>query len=106
MLPFVFSQGLPFLESDRAVSEERITLNPQLAWREIEGRVVVISPEDSVVHELNETASFIWKHADRGCSVSEIANLLSMEFRVEATQAKSDTEELLRMLLRKGLVTD
>ena len=105
MLPFVFSQGLHFLESDQDVSEELITLNPQLAWREIEGRVVVISPEDSVVHELNETASFIWKHADRGCSVSEIANLISLEFRVEASQAKSDTEELLRMLHQKGLIT-
>lgn len=106
MLPFIFSQGLGFLESDHGVSEELVTLNPQLAWREIEGRVVVISPEDSVVHELNETASFIWKHADRGCSVSEIANLLSLEFGVEASQARSDTEELLRMLHQKGLVTD
>lgn len=82
-----------------------ITFNPRLAWREIEGRVVVISPEDSVVHELNETASFIWKHADRGRSVNEIANLLSLEFRVEASQARSDTEELVQMLLQKGLVT-
>lgn len=86
------------------MSEEPITLNPQLAWREIEGRVVVISPQDSIVHELNETASFIWKQADRGCSVSEIARLLSQEFRVEALQARSDTEELLRMLQQKGLV--
>lgn len=86
--------------------EEPITLNPQLAWREIEGRIVVISPEDSVVHELNETASFVWKQADRGCGVSEIARLLSEEFRVDAPQARSDTEELLRMLEQKGLVTN
>lgn len=105
MLPFVVSQRSRFLECDYGVSAETIRLNPQLAWREIEGRVVVISPEDSVVHELNETASFIWKQADRGCSVSEIANLLSIEFCVEASQARSDTEELLRMLLQKGLVT-
>lgn len=87
------------------MSEQTITLNPQLAWREIEGRVVVISPEDSVVHELNETASFIWKHADSGRSVGEIVNLLSLEFRVDVPQARSDTEELIRTLLEKGLVT-
>lgn len=102
----MFLQGLQFLESDHGVSADLITLNPQLAWREIEGRVVVISPEDSVVHELNETASFIWKQADRGYSVSEIANLLSLEFGVEASQARSDTEELLRTLHQKGLVTN
>jgi hypothetical protein len=87
------------------MSKGPIALNPQLAWREIEDRVVVISPEDSVLHELNETASFIWKHADRGCSVNEIADLLSLEFRVEAPQAKSDTEDLLLLLQQKGLVT-
>ncbi|HKF51427.1 MAG TPA: PqqD family protein [Candidatus Acidoferrales bacterium] len=87
------------------MSSETITLNPQLAWREIEGRVVVISPADSVVHELNETATFIWKQAESGRSVAEIADLLSLEFCVEPTQARSDTEELLRMLLQKGLVT-
>lgn len=88
------------------MSGEAILLNPQLAWREIEGRVVVISPADSVVHELNETASFIWKHADRGHNVSEIAQLLTDEFRVDAAQAKSDTEELLTAFQQKGLVID
>lgn len=86
------------------MKRETIVLNPQLAWREIEGRVVVISPEDSVVHELNETASFIWKHADGGRDVAEIASLLSEEFSVDALQAKADTEGLLERLVQKGLV--
>jgi hypothetical protein len=88
------------------MSAETIVLNPRLAWREIEGRVVVISPEDSVVHELNETASFIWKHADCGRKLTEIVNLLSHEFGVESAQAKTDTEELLALLSKKGLVTN
>jgi hypothetical protein len=86
------------------MNPETIVLNPQLAWREIEGRVVVISPVDSVVHELNETASFIWKHADRGRSLHEIAELLAAEFGVDTGQAKTDTEELVGVLRRKGLV--
>ena len=40
-----------------------IVRNPKLAWREVDGEMVIISPEDSQVHELNETASLIWKHA-------------------------------------------
>lgn len=84
---------------------QTIALNPRLAWREIEGRVVVISPEDSFAHELNETASFIWKQADRGRNVSEIAHLLSDEFDVDAAQARADTEGLLLVFLQKGLFT-
>jgi hypothetical protein len=86
------------------MNQETIVLNPQLAWREIEGRVVVISPVDSVVHELNETASFIWKHADRGRDVREIVELLAEEFGIDIAQAKNDTEELLTLLQKKGLV--
>lgn len=86
------------------MNRETITLNPQLAWREIDGRVVVISPLDSVMHELNETASFIWKQADRGRSIREICELLAEEFGVDRAQAKMDTEELLTVLEQKGLV--
>jgi hypothetical protein len=86
------------------MSAETIVLNPRLAWREIEGRVVVISPEDSVVHELNETASFIWKQADGGRKLTEIVSLLSHEFGVESAQARMDAEELLALLSQKGLV--
>jgi Coenzyme PQQ synthesis protein D (PqqD) len=88
------------------MNRETIVLNPRLAWREIEGHVVVISPEDSIVHELNETASFIWKHADCGRNVTEIANLLSDEFSVDAAQAKADTEGLLAVFLEKGLLAN
>ncbi len=86
------------------MKSETISLNPLLAWREIEGKVVVISPEDSVVHELNETASFIWKHAERGHDLDEIANLLSHEFRIDVAQAKSDAIELLAHLAHKRLL--
>lgn len=88
------------------MNRETVVLNPRLAWREIQGRVVVISPEDSVVHELNETASFIWKHAERGRNVSEIADLLTTEFRVDAAQAQADTESLLAVFSQKGLLAN
>lgn len=87
------------------MKQKPIVLNPQLAWREIEGRVVVISPADSIVHELNETASAIWKHADQGCSAAEIADLISGEFSVDVNRAKIDTESLLAVFAQKGLVT-
>lgn len=88
------------------MSGEAILLNRRLAWREIEGKVVVISPDDSVIHELNETASFIWKHADHGRTLDDIARLLSLEFRIEAAQAKSDARDLVVSLARKHLLVN
>jgi hypothetical protein len=94
------------LERVDSMNQETIVLNPQVAWREIEGRVVVISPVDSVVHELNETASFIWKHADRGHKTNEIMQLLTEEFGVDQAQAKVDMAEFVALLQQKGLVVN
>ena len=79
--------------------------NPKLAWREIDGEAVIISPEDSHVHELNETASLIWKRADGRHNVDEIAAAVSEEYEVSVTVATTDVRELISTLEQKGLLS-
>jgi hypothetical protein len=78
--------------------------NPKLAWREIDGEAVIISPEDSHVHELNETASIIWANADGKHSVDELAGVIAARYEVELTEAKADVDELVEVLSAKGLL--
>jgi hypothetical protein len=78
--------------------------NPKLAWREIDGEAVIISPEDSHVHELNETASLIWTNADGKHSVDEIAGVIAARYEVELLEAKADVDELIQTLSAKGLL--
>ncbi len=82
---------------------ETITRNPKLAWREIDGETVIISPEDSHVHELNETASLFWKHAE-GQTLDQLAQRISAEYEVSRETARADLEELLTALGEKQLV--
>ncbi len=82
---------------------ETIVRNPKLAWREIDGEMVIISPEDSQVHELNETASLIWKHAE-GQTLDQLAQRISAEYEVSRETARADLEELLAALGEKQLV--
>ena len=82
---------------------ETITRNPKLAWREIDGETVIISPEDSHVHELNETASLVWKHAE-GQTLDQLAQRISAEYEVSRETARADLEELLTALGEKQLV--
>jgi hypothetical protein len=79
--------------------------NPKLAWREIDGEAVIISPDDSHVHELNETASLIWKRADGKHNVEEIAAAVSEEYEVPVIEAEADVRELISMLEQKGLLS-
>jgi hypothetical protein len=82
---------------------ETIARNPKLAWREIDGETVIISPEDSQVHELNETASLVWKHAE-GQTLDQLAQRISAEYEVSRETARADLEELLAALGEKQLV--
>jgi len=79
--------------------------NPKLAWREIDGEAVIISPEDSHVHELNETASLIWKRADGKHDVNEIAAAVSEEYDVPVAVAETDVRDLISTLEQKGLLS-
>lgn len=79
--------------------------NPALAWREIDDETVIISPNDSVMHELNDTGSFLWKNIDGKKSAGELAELLAENYEVNPDIALSDTQALLEeMSSRKLLV--
>lgn len=85
-------------------SFDRPQQHPNAAWREVEGEVVIISPEDSVLHELNETASFIWKHSTGEQTAQEIALRLSEEYNVDGETALADACELMSHLEQKKLL--
>ena len=78
--------------------------NPILAWRELDGDIVIISPSDSVLHELNETGSFIWKQLDGRRPAAEIAAGLAAEYDVKPEDALRDIEALLGELASRQLL--
>lgn len=82
----------------------RFERNPNLAWREIEGEVVIISPEDSHVHELNETASLVWKCADGTRSLEEIAARMAAEYDIAMDAARVDVREIIAVFEEKQLL--
>jgi hypothetical protein len=78
--------------------------NPGLAWREIDDETVIISPNDSVMHELNDTGSFLWKNIDGKKSATELAELLVENYEVTPDIALSDTQALLEEMSSRKLV--
>jgi len=78
--------------------------NPDLAWREIDDETVIISPHDSVMHELNDTGSFLWKNIDGKKSAAELAELLVENYQVAPDVALSDAQALLEEMSSRKLV--
>ena len=78
--------------------------NPALAWREIDDETIIISPNDSVMHELNDTGRFLWKNIDGTKSAAELAQLLVENYEVRLDIALSDTQALLEEMSSRKLV--
>lgn len=77
---------------------------PHLPWREVDGRVVVLSPKAGTIHELNPVASFLWRHVDGKTSSAEIARKLSDAFNVEPETAEGDAETFFAELEKLALI--
>ncbi len=78
--------------------------NPALAWREIESETVIISPGESVMHELNDTGSLVWRNIDGHRNAEELAALLVSEYEVKQETALADTLSLLEELSTRKLL--
>lgn len=76
----------------------------RVAWREIDGEIVIISPEDSSVHELNETAGAFWCAADGKRDLGEIARKLAAAYDAPVGAVLADIEELVAELCAKQLL--
>ena len=78
--------------------------NPALAWREIDEETVIISPGDSVMHELNDTGSFLWRNIDGRRNAEDLAALLVEHYDVTREAALADTLSLLEELSSRKLL--
>jgi hypothetical protein len=78
--------------------------NPALAWREIDNATVIISPNDSVMHELNDTGSFLWKNIDGYKSAADLAALLAENYEVAPDIALADIQSLLEEMSSRKLI--
>lgn len=78
--------------------------NPALAWREIENETVIISPGESLMHELNVTGSVVWRNIDGHRSAEQLAALLVKEYEVTEEIALADTLSLLEELSTRKLL--
>lgn len=78
--------------------------NPSLAWREIDGETIIISPGESVMHELNDSGSFLWRNIDGRRTAEDLAVLLTAHYEVSRETALTDTFSLLEELCARKLL--
>jgi len=72
--------------------------------REVGDELLLLDVEADLVHQLNETASSIWRSCDDAASPEAIADLLAARYDVDAEVALKDVRDTVEKLRALKLV--
>ena len=79
---------------------------PGVMVRDLDGDVLILDTEANRIHQLNPTASYIWRHVDEARIPEQLAGLLAEAFDVEEQLALVDVLETLRRFQALNLVLE
>lgn len=72
--------------------------------RVVAGETLILDRHQQLIHQLNQTASYIWDRCDGTATVAAIADQLAQAFDVEPTRAAQDVAALVCQLQQVGLL--
>jgi PqqD family protein of HPr-rel-A system len=72
--------------------------------RLIEGETVVFDRRAGLIHQLNQTATYIWERCDGTCTVPGLARQLSEDFDVDPAMAEKDVVAIIAQLQKLNLL--
>ena len=75
-----------------------------VAYREVEGQILILKADDDMLQTLNATGAFIWKRLSKQQPVSRIVSGMAKEFRIERSRAEADVAAFIGDLKKQGLI--
>jgi len=82
------------------------THHPDVRWRELGPRVVVLHQRRGTYYTLNELGAFLWKSVNGRTRLGLILEKIVERYEVDPDTARSDLLETLQDLVREGLIID
>lgn len=82
----------------------KIKRSDKAVCRIIDGEVVILIPEESVLYALGGCGSRIWELIEKEISVSDLVDVICDEYEVELERAKEDIDEFINNLRKLNLV--
>jgi hypothetical protein len=83
-----------------------IARSSEIASRNLDGEMIIMSARDSTLFTLNEVATSIWEAADGQTSLDEIVDSkICTEFDVDRETALRDARELVQQLSEHGILS-
>jgi|RhiMetdeSRZDD1v2_1073273.scaffolds.fasta_scaffold1537401_2 hypothetical protein len=71
---------------------------PDLSVRLVDGEAVIYDRQGGLIHQLNYTASIVWRQCDGNSTITDIVQQIAHEFDVELEVARQDVLTILGQL--------
>lgn len=74
--------------------------------REVDRELVLLDTDSNHVHQLNETASFVWRQVEEAGSVEAISALLAESYTADPAKLADDVTQILSRFVELGLIVE
>lgn len=74
--------------------------------RDFDGDLLILDTEADQIHQLNQTATYIWRHVDEAPAPERLAGLLVDAFHIDHQIALNDVRETLTRFRSLNLVLE
>lgn len=82
----------------------KVKRSDDVVWRIIDEEVVVLIPEEAMLHALEGCGSRIWELIEGETTISEIVQSIRTEYEVEPQRAREEITEFIHKLMAMKLV--
>ena len=82
----------------------KVKRSDEAVWRVIDGEIVVLLPEERVLHALTGCGSRVWELIEGETTISEIVQKICAEYEVEPQRAREEVNEFVNKLADKKMV--
>ena len=79
--------------------------HPDVLFRRLEDRIVLVQMDTNEVFELNRTGARIWELLEEGAGEEQLLETLADEFEVDDDELRREVDTLLAELADRRLVT-
>lgn len=82
-----------------------IKINKGIVSRDIEGNCYIVDSKNQILHNLNQTGTFIFHQIEKNKNKEKILESLSKDFEVDEKKARDDLDEFLEILSKKNIIS-
>ena len=76
----------------------------EIAWRDIQGEAVLLSPAEGIVFVLNDVGSRIWSLLEEPQPPAELTRRIAQTYRMAEDKVAGDVTRFLEELQERGLI--